>query len=510
MYLQDQIELSTKQAEASSVYAKSMGSRIVSTMQTMGSSRVGGNFEWAKHYRQYKAYRERAYAAIHPLVSRIARQGFRIGLEPKRKDSRSGSARDMMQKAFGAQLGIDRHDDSKSIDFFCDGKQKRLIKAFAPDKIQKAFDTRGMEVLQWHPFNDWIDAPNSYQQREHFIGCIAASNFITGFSLTYVEIEKMASQSGMNRLSDNMRVNFTYFPSHWCEPQHRTKDGIPKPFAYWEITPRHGVDTTEIDGTDLIYIYQEDPEDPLATLAPLQANAKAVAASGKISDAHYHSMENSLNPSWAIIAGDLPRPDGSMIPMRLTKAQRDRIRMAVKAATAGAGKHGEPVVFDALVKDMKKLNDGTDLDYLQGEKMVSSHIREGVGTNEVVSGQVQNANRAGSVVAQSVVFEMTINPQLNAIGNAFNKFFSPLLSTEEYKVHIWMDEAVAKDVEMRMRRAQVFGDCMTEAEVRHFIATGEIDLDPDIEGVADRLRSQVKRDESKRDESKQSTGGGFE
>ncbi|WP_417459125.1 phage portal protein [Kordiimonas sp.] len=471
---------------ASAVKAMSVGESIAASTQLSGLAGSASSMNRYRTYKQYKAYRERAYAAIRPLVARIARQGFRVGIEPKRGRNTSS---EMMTKCLGRQLGLNlaASSDANESRLFVKGSERKFARNHAPEHIKKSFDTRGLEVLNWHPFNDWIDSPNSYMQRNHLIGSLAASNFLTGFSLTFVELAGKQLGSGMMDLTDT-RPTFSYFPSHWCEPVHS-----PGPFSKWAVRPRQGGESHTIDSSELIYCYMEDPEDPLGVLAPLQANSLAVATSGKIADAHYHSLENMIRPGYAIIAGDLPMPGGGSQQMTMTPDQRNQLVAAVKAVHAGVYKHGEPIIFDALVKSIEDISKTPkDLDFQNGEEISSSHIREGVGTNEVVSGQVQNANRAGATVAHEVVFDMTVNPQIQLIGSAFDKFFSPLLSTEEYTVKIWLEEAVANDSEMRARRAQVFGDDMTGRERRHYLATGEIDLDPEVEG-SDTLRGDEKR-----------------
>ncbi len=115
-----------------------------------------------------------------------------------------------------------------------------------------------------------------------------------------------------------------------------------------------------------------------------------------------------------------------------------------------------------------------ELDLVNSSAMTQGRIMEGVGVSRVVAGYAENANRAGSVVAHEIFYELVLNPFLKLLGQAMDAKIGPRYSQGGKRLRIWIDEAKANDAEALASRIGMAKEVFLVDELREFTATGTL------------------------------------
>jgi phage portal protein BeeE len=227
-----------------------------------------------------------------------------------------------------------------------------------------------LEVYPSHRINRAIDNPNPFMVRYHLTYSTFASQELTGRGYWWMFKDK---ETGKDQVWP--------IPTHWCEPVH-----IPgKLYAYYNITLPGMGEPIKVPTRQIIPFSHPDPSDPFASLSPLQANARAVMTDWSIDLSQRMSFENGINPGLAIMVGKPPEFAGvGGDQMVLTKEQRDQIIGAVRRQWRGVSRFEEPLILDALIKDVKPITTTPkEMAYRESSKLARDKLAHGFSMNPI-------------------------------------------------------------------------------------------------------------------------------
>ena len=324
---------------------------------------------------------------------------------------------------------------------------------FERDWLAKDINPNNLELIDNHPICDVIDRPNELMVRAVLWNMTVANLLITGRSLWV-----LAEDSDGN-------PQIAPIPSHWAKPV--SKEG--KMFFEWKVSPPGSMDDPiTVAGDRMAHFYFADPSNPFGALSPLQMIARAILADEAISEAQWVAFSNGAFPSHALIAGDVETADGPE-QVELEPSQKDTILNEYRQRYGGVRNFGLPMIFDAIIKDIKRLSDNPlEMAFLDSSGLTKTQIYENFGVNPISAGQVEGANRASSAVADEHLLTNTINPIIELISQGMTKWLSPLFAADNERLKIWIAPAETRDAEMLLKKwdlgRQTFA--MTRNEVR--------------------------------------------
>lgn len=434
--------LAGKAAGGGSIYGSSVSDSASSSLT-----------DWQRAGRLTNQYRAAMtgipYTAIRPAAIKLAGQPIRVGFQVPPKDE---TAPAMRTKWFDPQFG-------KTVMLAKDLRMKDV----APEWVKRHADN--VEVIETHPFLEAIMDPNPYMTQWALMWCTVFSIYATGSALWHLD-------------DSEGRLHIYYIPTTWAEPIH-----TPDLFSAWKIrTLNSTLDIPPIPGEDIVHFMLPDPSSPTVAHSPMMAHARAINTDDQIQLSQYASMKNGLRPGVILKAGRTPQPPGSMQgPMRphLTPDQRNQLITAIKLAYRGVERHGEPIIVDGMIDDVIPFTHSpAEMDYPQGSKLTESRIMKGIGTNPIVAGEIEGANRASAAVAHDGFYEINVNPLASFMSQTITRRIGPRYSNERQRVIAWIEEAKAfdKDLADGRMRSVLSSNALARGEVRRWCATGEIDL----------------------------------
>ena len=368
--------------------------------------------------RQYSALRDIPYTAIRPIAIKCADQPIKVGYAPS-KAVVSAEDRKMRTKSL---LPTRVYQD-------------------APRFVQKAM-VDGVEVDNSHWLLDSLDEPNPYMD---------------GWSLRYCSVMSLIATGDAFWMIDESggRLQFYYLPKTWVTPKHLEGD----PFSFYEVKPPNiATEPLPVPREDMIHFRFVDPADPLGSMSPLQTQARAVNTDDEIQKAQFAAMKNGLYPGMILHAGRLPpKPNETGLGPRpvLTPEQRRTLIDTIRLHASGAMHYGDPLIIDGMIEAAEPyMRTPAELGFLDSSQLTRDRIMHGLGVNPIVTGQVENANRASAVAANETFYQNVVNPILTLQSNALTQRLSTRDSAAGRKLHVWIEKAVARDEDLQLSKMQ--------------------------------------------------------
>lgn len=321
-----------------------------------------------------------------------------------------------------------------------------------------------VEVLQDHELIRALADPNEFQVAATLLLSTVGAMELTGRSYWFLD-----------RVSDPGRLQIWPLPPHWVKPIHEGR-----PFARYEVRPRGSFQPVMIPAELVIRFYYPDPADPLGSLSPLQAAARAVVADESLQTAQGQGFANGIWPGLGVFIGQFP---GAGLPgtdqqVVLDEDQREQVIQWIKRAYGGVLRYNEPLIIDGLIRDVKELTrSNKEMDFLNSGKQTKSRILQAFGVNAILAGELENANRASAAVADDNFCAVTINPKIELLSQCLTSWYSAFFNDPD--LIVWIEHARARDSEARrleLDLAATFG-VITVNELR-----GELGFDPLKEG----------------------------
>jgi phage portal protein BeeE len=237
-----------------------------------------------------------------------------------------------------------------------------------------------VEALQTHPLLDLLADPNDLMVSWSLMFTTVASLELTGRALWWLPGKKQILP----------------IPTSWIV----AFEGSTK-FTAFKVRPPHTGEAFDIPADECCYFSYPDPADPHGAVSPLQAAGGAVDADEAMTASQISMFRRGIHPSHAIIVGKAAHPDvPSGVRPRLTDAQQRQIIGAIRKRYADVGNHGEPLILDGLIEDVKRLSSTpAEMDWLNSGKTTKARIMQVIGTNPIIAGEIEGANRAADMLA---------------------------------------------------------------------------------------------------------------
>ena len=251
-------------------------------------------------------------------------------------------------------------------------------------------------------------------------------------------------------------------PASWMWPDA----DIPTEWTVRPLGPGIGIPPFTVSAENIIQFSIPDPSNPFISISPLQTQSRVVAADEAMEQARASAFTNGIYPSMAVIAGD-PTSDGvdSARPL-LFESQREQIITAMRKLFSGPQNYGKFVILDALIRDIKPIsNRPAEMGFLESAPQLQKRILQAFNVPAVITGDVENANRATALVAEENFLRQAVNPVLRMMSQILDRWatlaFGPGITA-------WFEECATQDVETTLAQYKLGlqTGCVTRNEFR--------------------------------------------
>ena len=297
-----------------------------------------------------------------------------------------------------------------------------------------------LEPFDSHPLLDLLADPNDLMVSWSLMFTTVASLELTGRSLWYLPGKKQVLP----------------IPASWL----KGFEGASK-IASFRVQPPGVAEPMHLPADECCYFSYPDPGDPHGAISPLQAVGGAVDSDEAIETSRIMAFRRGVHPSVAIILGS----DVEGRRPTLSGPQQRQIIDAVLKRYGGTAKAHEPLILDSLIHDVKTLSHSPhEMDWLTSEKSTKSRIMQGFGTNPIICGEVEGANRASSLAAEDHFAAYTVNPKIELISQTLSEWLAPMFGGG---ITVWIEPVQVRDPEMQFKWAQLLSQSGA-------ISTGEL------------------------------------
>ena len=300
--------------------------------------------------------------------------------------------------------------------------------------------TATLKPFESHPLLDLLADPNDLGVSWSLMYVTVASLELTGRCLWFLPDEKQILP----------------IPTSWL----RGFEGASK-ITTFRVQPPGVAEPMPLPADQCVYFSYPDPGDPHGAVSPLQAVGGAVDSDEAIESSRIAMFRRGMHPSHCVILAK----DGEGRRPRLSGAQQRQIIDAILKRYSGVSKAGEPIILDGLIEDVKRLSmTPEEMAFLDSEKSTKARIMQGFGTNPIVCGEVEGANRASSLAAEDHFAAYTVNPKIELLSQTMTEWLSPMFGGD---IKIWLEPVQVRDPEMALKWATLLAQSGA-------ISTGEL------------------------------------
>ncbi len=327
------------------------------------------------------------------------------------------------------------------------GQPVRVGRAASPRRGRSAPETRkaasaappwmragAVEELDAHPLLDALHDPNPYLVPYSLVGLTIASLRLAGVAFWWVDRET----DGATRL--------WYLPAGWVAED----PDAAVPLTKFIVRPARSADEFHLDASELIRFSTPDPANPFDNLSPLKAGLAAVQTDREIQTAQLAAFKNGMLGGTIVTVGQTPEvgaagavgdPDGRPL---LTRQQRNTLAQRIQEAYAGSSNSGQPIILDALIRDVKRFSETpAEMDFGGSSAITKERVTQLFGVNPIILGQIEGANRASATVADEHFCFTTLAPLCVLIGQTLTKWFR--VHHDDPALVVWVEPPRPRD-----------------------------------------------------------------
>jgi len=401
-------------------------------------------------HKNYYLLRDWVYTCSALIARRVSAQHFAAGTieNPTHKFANYYATKDYLDNALGEK---ERYERRKA---FLARLNEQLelariaVPKHAPMFIKElAANGHVVEKLPGHEALNFLQQPNPIQGKEEFLTCSVFNLLLTG------EFYWIGGNFGDSPNDKTGSMQIWCVPSAWIEPEHKGHL-----FSGYRLklpgTPGEG---PLLPPEIVCRVYYPDPADFKKALAPVIAMLRAVRTDEFIQHSQAQSFEQGIFPNIVIEMGERTGPNGENLGRpTLTGPQRRQIIKAIREVWNAQTSNRDPAIVDGLIGGIHKLQAmPAEMDWLQSGETVKKRIFQAFGLNPIVVGEITGANRAQAAVADQSATDNVINPMVNKISVALQKFVVPMFDTDnnpDAGLALWLEEAKPKDEELDLRK----------------------------------------------------------
>ncbi len=402
-----------------------------------------------------------AQAGISPVLSSLGIAQDRAGEQYESfKDHVHTAVRPIAQSIAGQRVCLARASRSQP-----GGPQRRTVPHEKVPKFArtvKGLDTVLSEV-EHHPFLDAINDPNELMVSWALMYSTAVSLMLTGRSYWWFYLDPKEK-----------RYHIWPIPTHWMTPRSK---GNRLYADYLFRIPQQQADSVVIPGEEVVPFFIPNAGDPRDAFSTLQAASGAVVCDQSIMKGQVAAFRNGIRPGLAVIAGDQKDPNNEKGRARLNKFQRRQIIDEIKGRFRGSLRDGEPIILDAVVRDIKPVTTSPrEMDFLNSGIAVQSRILEAFGTSRFIVGSSENGNRAQAVAAEHHFNDFTINPLIEFLSQVMTKWIGPRFAKKNETLVVYIEPRETDDPDTKRNDLKFLGSggALTVNEARRAYGLADI------------------------------------
>jgi HK97 family phage portal protein len=290
-----------------------------------------------------------------------------------------------------------------------------------------------IEPLDSHPLLDALADPNPWMSYWQLMFTALCSLEVTGRAVLWVSKGKD-------------RTSIFFLATPWITE-------IDPLQTWWKVRPTYAQQEFTIPGDEIVNIHYPSCEGyhPNDVISPLARVAEAVLTDQQIQTAQHAAFKNGIFPSVILTAGKLPGM-GPGIPGErptLTSQQREDLIATIRAAYRGVNSAGEPLIIDSLIESIEKFSQTVmEMDFGNSSKITKSRVLQGYGVSPILLGELENANRASSTVAEEIFIYNKINPLIQMISGTLTQRLAPMFASPREKLTCWIEQARPHDADL--------------------------------------------------------------
>jgi hypothetical protein len=411
----------------------------ISPNDAIGS--LQGMADQSANRERYGMFRGHLYSAINAICTRAAGQAAHVG------------------KVEGADVPEERRQIPRS-------KQARIrnLPKAVQELCQKSPDL-SVELVLDGPLVEALEEPNDMQRRWQFVYSFVANLLLTGRG--YV----------IGSVSEG-ELEFFSLPTSWIRPN--------KNFTEFEVVnPRTQMPVTtdqKLTRENVAFATLPNPSDPMAAMAPAQAQSRAIMIDEHIQTSQERFFHNGIFPSVVVTVGADPHPAGggpSFRP-RLSGSQRRAVASAIRKTMSGVANYGNPAIIDGMIERIDRLSaTQNEMGWDKSEVKIRQRILGAFGVHPFILGEPVNVGGHAQAFVIEKQFCTGVNTYLNMLSGLMTGFFKPVSIENQEKIVVWWEPCEAQDAAIEAqnwRDARKNGD-VTRNEIRH-----RLNLTPDESG----------------------------
>jgi hypothetical protein len=342
---------------------------------------------------QYTHFRGQVYSSVRPICQRIAGQPIRLARVVPAVKGRGQRALEPRQ-----------YDERALVEFVT---QRLGLSVKANEQI---------EVIDQHPLLDALHRPspsipgwNDWSLKY----VIAASLELTGQAYLWFPTVRGTKE-------------IWHLPSNWVRARS-TEQGL---FQSWIVRPPGVQDDRELPADSIAPFWYPDPSNPLKSLGPMEAGARAVLVDEFVQESQKLAFQLGIHPSAIIKIGSSIFKEGKSVRPRLQQNQMEQIRQAILARYRGVAHFGEPFIADALVDDIVPYgNTPKQMDFGGNMDKTQARVEQTFGTNPYIAGAASLGSRAEAAEARYQFAVEVVNPKIELISRVFTICVVPQFDT---------------------------------------------------------------------------------
>jgi HK97 family phage portal protein len=298
-----------------------------------------------------------------------------------------------------------------------------------------------IEPLESHPLLEILADPNDWQTYWQLMFVSVASLEITGRALWWVSKDSRETANGLG-------TSILHIPSEWIVKINALQ-------TEWTIRPTTSTEEFVLSGDELLHLHYPDPSDPRGVISPLSRVAEAVLTDQQIQTAQHSAFKNGIFPKVVLTAGKLPSQAPGMEGMRptLTPQQRADLVAAIKGAYRGVINADEPIILDSLIEKIEKFSQTIlEMDFIGSSKVTKARVLQAYGVSPILLGELENANRASSTVAEEIFVYNKVNPLIELISGVMTQWLAPMFAGPRERLVVWIEPAQPHDAENTLKQ----------------------------------------------------------
>lgn len=396
--------LVTNQAMAIADHTKASG--FVDLAPMTGVDQFNSYRQQSVNRNRYAQFRGWVYSAINAIAAEGAGQEVKVG---RIVDKNDPNAKPVGKKS-----------------------RKDLLDKMPKHLREKAADQE-FEILENHPILKVLERPNSIQMRWQFAYSFIANLCLTGWSY----VIGGNADDGMELYS---------LPTTWVTPKH--EKGA---FSQFKIQnprkPSAGDDKDLIDRDHVSFAYLPNPVDPMAAMAPSQAQDRAINIDDNIQTSQNEFFYKGIFPSAIVTVGRNPHPDVKEgIRPRLTAAQRRQVHAVIRKTMSGVGNYGDAAIIDGMIEKIERLSaTQTEMGWEKSEKVVRARILSAFSVHPFILGEEVAGSYAQSYNVQER-FYRRVNTYLSMMSTVVTDIVQKALN--DTSIFVWWEEMKPFDPSM--------------------------------------------------------------